>query len=239
MGSMNQAHRGIRCLATGFGKPEFPFRLPRTFPWNYSVFKLMARSCPQSGSYSLVNLGGSPEVFPSNEEARQATSANAGAAHRHGPSVTMGKNMLRLSLLALICMLSVGCTTYVRHGAYETAPIDGWKLVQREGTYSFLSVRFPDGGVVGSSPKKGELYMHVYVPGRLVRFETGTVRVIPHDGGPIMTFSPSESMAISVTGTSDFTIELPSFTVDSEPMPRFAARFRWSDKTYRVIRPLQ
>jgi hypothetical protein len=92
---------------------------------------------------------------------------------------------MRWPIFALVLLAFLtGCAVYTRHGLYEAAPVEGWRLVRREGSFSFMSQKYADRGVLFSTPSKGELYLHVYFPAEgAVKFEDQQLRVIPHDGG--------------------------------------------------------
>lgn len=145
--------------------------------------------------------------------------------------------LFRQALASLLIFMAAGCMVYTNHGLYESAPVEGWLLYEGEGAFRFLSPKYKEGrGLLFSTRTKGELYLNVYFPTEgAVKFDEPKLRIVPHDGGAPRSVPILISMMIQVPDTSDFTVEFPPFAVGGEQMPPFAARFKWSDRTYRII----
>jgi len=146
----------------------------------------------------------------------------------------------RLSIAATCVWLLCGCAVYQHQGLYDVSASSGWRREASEASTLFYppSARNADGYVVFTTVKKGELLILASFPGKIARFEKKELQVVPHDGGsPYL--SSIEAARIFVPATSDFTIEVPAFTVNGKPMPPITARFTWSDRKYHVYRTLQ
>jgi hypothetical protein len=144
--------------------------------------------------------------------------------------------MPKVTYLAFVLFLT-GCVGYTRQGLYDAAPVEGWRLLQNQGTSRFLplSPRYNGRGIIFGTPRKGELFMRVYFPTEgEVKFESQHLRIIPHDGGADRLVPISIETTFAVPDT-EFSIVLPSFTVGGERMPSLRPRFRWRDRTYRII----
>ena len=143
--------------------------------------------------------------------------------------------------IAVTCVvLLCGCAVYTHQGLYEVSASDGWRREASEATTFFYppSARNADGFVAFTTEKKGELLVVADFPGRTAHFEKKELRIVPHDGGSPYLASV-DAPRILVPATSDFTIEVPAFTVDGKPMQPIVARFKWSDRKYRAYRILQ
>lgn len=149
--------------------------------------------------------------------------------------------MKRLLFIAIACLVLVcGCAVYTHQGLYDISASDGWRREASEGTTFFYppSARNAEGFVAFTTEKKGELLMVAYFPGKTVHYEKKELRIVPHDGGSPYLASVDVPRVL-VSSTSNFTIEVPPFTVDGTPMPSIVAVFKWSDRKYREYRILQ
>jgi hypothetical protein len=144
--------------------------------------------------------------------------------------------MPKATYLVFVVFLA-GCVGHTRQGLYEAAPVEGWRLLQNQGTSRFLSLspRHNGRGIIFGTPRKGELLMRVYFPTEGdVKFENQQLRIFPHDGAAERLVPISSETTFEVPDT-EFSIAFPSFTVGGERMPSLRPRFRWSDRTYRII----
>lgn len=144
--------------------------------------------------------------------------------------------MRRLVTTLLSVFFVAGCAIYRDHGFYEASQAAGWRRDFSEGTNFFYSrsVSRSDGFIAFSSDAKGTLMMVAHFPDREVRFEKRDFTVVPHDGGAPISVPVDAGMR--QIGSSDFTVELPPFTVDGLPFPGLRARFVWTDRAYHVFR---
>jgi hypothetical protein len=150
--------------------------------------------------------------------------------------------MRAIPLICAAIMVLGGCAYITRKGVYDGSDAVGWTHETGNGgvsIYTLGSHNGPEGFVSFSTSREGSIYVHVCFLPASPRFSGAPVQIICHDLGKRQTVAPQEEMTLDVTGCHDFTVVLPSFTVNEVIFPELTARFRWSDRSVRYYTQLQ
>ncbi|HEU6447865.1 MAG TPA: hypothetical protein VFV23_05460 [Verrucomicrobiae bacterium] len=152
--------------------------------------------------------------------------------------------------------LLTGCYE-VHQGYYEASNVPGWKKrVDVGGNFFNYPIKnAPDWFIqLGSTSQKSDslhirmgsdTFFHPDAFWSVVSFSSEPVRIICHDQNEREIVAVDSSRwayekTISLEGSTNFTVIVPSFKIGTNTVPELSARFRWTDKKYYIeVPPIQ
>jgi hypothetical protein len=138
-------------------------------------------------------------------------------------------------------ILMMACTVTRYDGMYVGTPCDGWDHSRGIGagaTETYIARHLglsvvPQANV--STNNRDEVYVAVDSGKGPPSFERYGIVVSLNDRGQHQIYH-TPVFTVHLDGCRDFSVDVPSYSVDGVPVPRLEARFRWSDSPVYLYR---